>query len=250
MFNFFQQPWTLLFVAIVAWLVLLMLYGDGRLWWQSHLAFFLAVATFSVDFLAEAGLFNISERLATVIQVILALAIAALLISAIAHVVFTDKRHLRHWLAPIALAALAVGLDFIVKTDLEKINTVINTTLKAVEQENPDAIEKIIVQDYRDSYHNNKAALMAHCRRFLREPLVKKNKTWPPKIEIQSPNATVTLKVTTHFEPRSRYYREFTTFVVSKVELYLQKQPDKKWLISRAEVREVNNQPVHWSDIR
>ena len=250
MFNFFQQPWTLLFAALATWFVLLMLYGDRRLWWQSHLALFLAVAILAFDFLAESGLFNISQRLATVIKVVLALAIAALLISAVTHVFFTDKRHLRHWLAPIVLAMLAFGLDLLVKTDLEKINTVINTGLKAVEQENPDAIDGIIAQNYRDSYHSNKVAFMTHCRSFLREPLVEKNKSWPPEIKITSPSAEVSLRVAIHFEPRSRYYGEFTTFVITRVALYLTKQSDKSWLISRVEVLEVNNNPVNWGDVK
>ncbi|GAI46979.1 unnamed protein product, partial [marine sediment metagenome] len=79
MFDFFEQPWTLLITAILVLLVVLML-----------------------------------RR------------------------IFPGKKHWGQWLLPLFLAALAFGLDYLVQTDLEKINAVISTAVKAVEQENSD----------------------------------------------------------------------------------------------------------------
>ena len=98
-----------------------------------------------------------------------------LLLVVIFRSVFPQKRRWWQWLLPAVLAVAAFGLDFLVKTDLEKINAVIKTGTKAVEEENPDAIEAIIADNYRDSYHKTKDELMRHCRIVLEEPLVEKS---------------------------------------------------------------------------
>jgi hypothetical protein len=249
MFNIFQQPWTLLIAGIVVWFTLLFIHGDSRLWWQSHLVIFLAVACFALDFLAGAGLFKISKTLTIIIQAALALAIAALLTLQIIHIIKNYERRRWQWFLPIILIVAAFGLDLLVKTDLEKINTLISTARKATEQEDFDAIEALISADYSDSFHNTKDDLMKHCRRLLSEPLVKKSRQTGVKIEISSPKAEVTLTVKIHFEEQSSY-SEYLPFALLKMELDLQKEQDKRWLINHAEILEVNKHPVSWRDVR
>ncbi|HUS73341.1 MAG TPA: hypothetical protein VMY06_09775 [Sedimentisphaerales bacterium] len=250
MFNIFQQPWTLLIAAIVAWLILLVIHGDSRLWWQTHLVIFLAVAIFALDFLVEAGLFKISKVLTIIIQATLALAIAVLLTLQIIHVILTYERHWWQWLLPIILAVAAFGLDFVVQTDLERINALISTVRKATEQENCDAIGAIISADYSDSYHNGKDDLMNHCRRLLSEPLVEKSMKMGLTVEISPPRAAVTLTVIIHFDKQSRVYREYRPFVILKIQFDLHKEQGKRWLVNRAEILEIDRQPVKWRDIR
>ncbi len=163
--------------------------------------------------------------------------------------IFPEKRYWGQWLLPAFLIASAFGFDLLVKTDLEKINAVINTAVKAVEQENPDAIEAIISDNYRDSYHNTKRDLMYHCRAKLSEPLVEKNKKRPPIIEISSPKATVTLTVIIHFDKQSYVYQDIR-LMWAKVKLDLQKEQDKRWLINRVEILEINMRRANWRDIR
>ena len=191
MFNIFEQPWTLLVVAVLILPVLLMfrrIFPEKRYWWQLLLPPFLAVAAF--------------------------------------------------------------GLDLLVQTDLEKINEVINTGIKAVEEENSAAIEVIISENYRDSYHNTKVDLMHYCRLMLSQPLVEKNKKLALAIEISPPTATATLTVLIAFDEQSYVYRDFKQFIPIKIELHLQKEPDKSWLINRSEILEIDRQPVKWKDVR
>jgi hypothetical protein len=99
----------------------------------------------------------------------------ALLILLMFRSIFPEKCRWWLWLLPAFLVVAAFGLDFLVETDLEKINTVIDIGVKAVEDENPDAIERVLADNYHDSYHSTKNALMAHCRAALSEPLFGKN---------------------------------------------------------------------------
>jgi hypothetical protein len=249
MINLFQQPWTLLIAGIVVWFILLFIHGDSRLWWQSHLVIFLAVAFFALDLLVKAGLFKISITLTITIQAILALAIAALIILQIIHIIRTYEQRRWQWFLPIVLIVAGFGLDLLVKTDLEKINTVISKIRKASEQEDLNAIEALISKDYSDSFHNSKDALMKHCRSLLSEPLIKKSRQLGIKKEISPPRADVTLTVKVEFDEQS-HYREFQSFVILKIDLDLQKEQGKRWFISSAEILEVNKQPVTWRDVR
>jgi len=163
---------------------------------------------------------------------------------------FPDKRHWWQLLVPVLLAVTAFGLDSLVQTDLEKINVVINTSVKAVQEEDCEAIDKIISNNYSDSYHSTKYHLLAHCRRELPRFLIEKNKKTGLLIDISVPKATATLFMLTTFAQNSYISQNYKSFLQVKVKLYFQKQPDNRWLISRIEVLELDRQPANWSHIR
>lgn len=160
--------------------------------------------------------------------------------------IFPEKHHWWQWLLPVFLVIAAFGLDFLVETDLEKINTIIDIGVKAVEDENPDAIEPIIADSYHDSYHSTKKALMAHCRAALSEPLVGKNIKRIVSIDLNPPKATVIFTVRLLFDPQSYVYQNFKQQLLAEVQTDLQKQPDGGWLIERVELLKIDFQPANW----
>jgi len=164
--------------------------------------------------------------------------------------IFPEKRRWWQLLVPVAIAAAGFSLDFLVQTDLEKINAIIDAGIKAVEEENCNAIESIIADNYQDSYHKTKEDLMAHCRMELSAPVVKKNKKSACLVELSPPEAKATLFVLITFGKNSRIAQEYKSFILVKVRLYLQKQQDKSWLITRVEVLEIDRQRVAWQDVR
>ena len=153
------------------------------------------------------------------------------------------------WLLPVFLVVAAFGLDFLVETDLEKINAVINKGVKAVEDEDPDAIETVIADNYNDSYHSSKSVLMAHCREVLSEPLIEKNIKRIVSIDIQPPKATAIFTVRILFDKQSYVYQSFKQQMLAKVKVDLQKQPDGRWLINRVELLEIDLHPAKWQNI-
>ncbi len=163
--------------------------------------------------------------------------------------IFPQNRHAWQWLLPALLAAAAFGLDFLVETDREKINAVIETGVKAVEEENPDAIEAIIADNYRDSFHKTKNDLMYHCRVSLAEPLIEKNIKRIQAIEVSLPTATAVFTVRIIFDKRGLAYQNFKQQMLVKAEVDLQKQPAGNWLITRAEILELDLRSVNWQDI-
>jgi len=164
--------------------------------------------------------------------------------------VMPEKRHWWQLLLPVIVAVAAFGLDMLVQTDLEKINSTINTVIKAVEEENCNAIETIIAENYRDSYHDTKIHLMRHCRKRLTPSLVAKNKKRASLVELSPPNATATLFMLTTFDKNSSISVNYKSSLYSKIELQFQKRDDKTWLINRAEILALDRQPANWNDIR
>jgi len=181
---------------------------------------------------------------------LLTLAVVTLLILLMFHRIFPEKRHWWQWLLPAFLIAAAFGVDALVQTDLEKINAVISTAVKAVEEENPDAVEPIISNNYHDSYHNAKEDLMYYCRSLLSEPLVDKSIKRIVSIDISPPEATAVFTVRIVFDKRSYVYRDFKRLMLAKIELHLRKEQDKSWLINRAEILELDRRPANWRDVR
>ena len=164
--------------------------------------------------------------------------------------VMPEKRRWWQLLLPVFVAVAAFGLDMLVQTDLEKINSVINTIIEAVEEEDCNAIEAIIAEDYRDSYHNTKRHLLTHCRRRLTPSLIEKNKKTASLVELSPPNAIATLFMLTTFDKNSSISVNYKSFLFSKIEFHFRKQQDKTWLINRVEILELDRQPANWSRIR
>ncbi len=154
------------------------------------------------------------------------------------------------WFLPGLLVVAAFGIDFLVETDLEKINAVIDKGVKAVEDEDPDAIEQIIADDYADSYHSSKSALMAHCREVLSEPLIEKNIKRTVSTTIQPPKATEIFTVRILFDKQSYVYQDLKQQMVTEVQADLQKQPNGGWLIKRVELLKIDFQPAKWQSVK
>jgi hypothetical protein len=154
------------------------------------------------------------------------------------------------WLAPLLIVVLAFGIDLLVKTDREKVHILIESAIKAAEQEDIEAFDSMFAADYSDSAHASKEAMMRFCRRMLGEPLIEKiKKMGLTEPQIDGAKASATLTVMTRFDPQSYYYRSNFPAVMVKVKLVMTKQPDKSWQLQQAELVEINKQPMTWRSV-
>lgn len=187
MWNFFEQPWTLLGAAVIV---------------------LLAVLTFRS--------------------------------------VWYEKRRWWQWLLPVGVAALALGLDFAVATDLEKVNGVIRAGIEAGENEDCAAIARLIADDYEDSFHKSRQALLARCRTRLVPPAIQKIRKIDTLVDLTPPRAVATFTMWVRFDPNSFWARSYKPNALVKVQVHLRKRPDKTWLVQRIEVLEVDKIAVGW----
>ena len=164
--------------------------------------------------------------------------------------IFPEKKSRLQWLLPLFVIAAAFGTDYLVQTDLEKIDVLIDIGIKAVANEDYRTIESLISENYSDSYHNSKESLMADCRQQLSQNLVEKSKKTGQLITISGPKAKVVVFLLITFAKDSYVSQNFVSFLQMKAEINLQKQTNNKWLINRIEIREINRQPTGWNQIR
>ena len=158
----------------------------------------------------------------------------------------SDNKRWRQWLLPVFCVTLAFGLDYIVQTDREKIQTVLDTGLRAVVARDNRTIETIIADNYSDSYHKTKANLLTHCERQLSPALITNAKKRAALIELSTSRARVTFFVVLTLDKNSEITQGFISVVQVKTVINLQKQPDSNWLINQIEVAAVNNNPISW----
>ena len=179
---------------------------------------------------------------------VLTVAIIVLAVIVIVRQTWPDKRRWWQLVIPLALGIGAFGLDYFFDTDYEKIESVINSGIQAVIDQDLDRIEGIISPDYSDSRHRSKAALMSYCRDLLAQPFVNRIKKQQELVTISAPTAVVELSVRLHLHPQN-VYTSVANIMYVKVKFDLAKTPSSNWFISRTELIAVNYQPMGWQDV-
>lgn len=156
----------------------------------------------------------------------------------------------QHWilLIPLILFLGAIGLDFLVKTDREKIDHIINQSITAAVTNNTALIETAVSEDYSDDVHKSKRALLSTCRNVFATYSIKKIKKRSKQIRIVPPDGTADIHYIVHLNPKSTYAAA-GTIVFVKVKIGFTKNQDRQWYISRADIISINNQPMNWNAI-
>jgi hypothetical protein len=166
----------------------------------------------------------------------------------IVSIIRPEKKLMWLWLLPFAIAGLGLLLDRAVETDPELIKGTIKQAVKAAENEDIAAISNHISEDYRDSFHASKAALLNHAQNRLSQPLISKTFTQIGKIQMRGSTATVPFSVKTTFDPQSaiREYREIAMFTF---EATLAKEAGV-WRFTSIEVRKVDLSDASWNQVQ
>ena len=161
--------------------------------------------------------------------------------------VWYEKRRSWQWLLPTGVALLGVGLDLGVTTDLEKVNYLLKTGIKAVEAEDCATIGGFIANDYQDSYHKSRESLLDQCRARLKPPAVKKASKVGSEVKVTPPDAKAGITLWLTFDKDSYWAQSYKPNALVTLDVYFRKQPDRTWLVNRTEVRELDKMPISWS---
>lgn len=163
------------------------------------------------------------------------------------------------WLLPFLIAASAFAIDYFVKTDAEKVRDVIAKTVKAAEKEDAEAMMSRFCDDYRDSFHPSREALLDNCRWWLSEPVIEKNvlrivslKVEPPNVRLaedgEARRAEAVFTVRVVFDPQGPVF-EYRKMMVFKLRADF-REVRGGWCFSRVEVIEIDLQPAGWQQIQ
>lgn len=188
-------------------------------------------------------MFNIIENP----WLILTVSIILLAVIAYTRQLWPDNKKRWQYLLPGLLVISALGIDFFIKTDHEKITGIIKQAKKSAITNDVSLLEPLISEDYEDKVHNSKTHLINACRGIFSRYGLKKIRTQSKSIVVNSPNADAVMQFVVQF--RSQSSNEATVgFVYVKVKIELVKQ-GKQWFVKSADLISVNNQPMNWSSI-
>ncbi|MFH1370171.1 MAG: hypothetical protein ABII09_02630 [Planctomycetota bacterium] len=178
---------------------------------------------------------------------LLMVSVGVLLAAFVIRAVFPEK-HRWLWLLPILLAASAFAIDYFVQTDTEKVEALIAKAVKAVEKEDVEAMTPLFSDNYRDSFHASKQALLSNCRARLSEPIIEKNVLSIVSLRVEPPNAEAVFTVRVVFDPQGPIF-EYRKMMLFKLHADFLKQGGS-WFFSRIEVLEIDLQPADWRRIQ
>lgn len=150
------------------------------------------------------------------------------------------------WLLPVVIAIAAFAIDYLVQTDMEKIEPVLARACRAVEKEDIRAIEPLIWKNYSDSVHPSKQELLDHFKWRLSEPIIEKIVPAIVSLDIKPSEAKVVFTARVMFDPKGPVY-EYQKMMLFKLEANLTKEAGE-WFFSRTEILTINLQPAGWKN--
>lgn len=176
-------------------------------------------------------------------------AVIILVILTVFRLGWPEKKRLWQLLLPALLALTALGLDFFVKTDYEKIEIIFQLGSIAVADEDVDSLANLFADDYSDPVHHSKQSFVRYCRDLFSEPLVEKVKLRYNKITVAPPHADALFEVAVHLESNPDLAVS-PEIIFVKMKLDFTKTPHKIWLIRGSQIRAINNQPFNWNTVK
>lgn len=151
---------------------------------------------------------------------------------------------------PFVIVGLAFGLDFIVKTDYEKINTALYRALEGFEAQQISPIEEVIADDYADPVNASRDLILAYCQGLFHFAVVRKISVIHKEIIIEGHRAIFTAEAVVHFAEESDIAKMGKSLMLVKGRLFLKKTHDRKWLIYSSELLELDRKSINWQQVK
>ena len=177
------------------------------------------------------------------------LLIVSFVLLVIVYIIRTSYPEKERWwflLIPVFAVILAFGLDYLVKTDHEKVKGVLEDIITATMNKDVDAIDELIAEDYHDRHHPTKQSIMNTCKFVVARHNIKSITMAQRNIIIDGPEANVELSVILRMDT-SKTAMPTPELNSAKLKLTITKKTDQSWVIQSTQLVEVNKNPVNWS---
>jgi hypothetical protein len=152
------------------------------------------------------------------------------------------------FLIPAVTGLLALGCDYIVKTDREKVRESFNSTLEAVINQDLKGLQKTISDDYRDKANDSKQELMRFAAKILKKPSIEKFRKSYLNMEIDKDKALLSSQLVVYLNENG-YYGFAPEMVIVKFEFDLIEE-EGVWRILESRLLEINRQSYDWGDLK
>lgn len=161
-----------------------------------------------------------------------------------------EKKRRWHLLIPLFIVALSFAVAYFIQTDREKILGAINKGIKAFEEQKIEPIREIVAADYSDPFHTSKEYIVAYCQATMQMAMVDRVTFLSSETIIEGNKAVFTAEMMVKFTEESEISKMGKPFLIVKAEFHFEKTADKKWLINKCEVLELDRKQVNWGELR
>jgi hypothetical protein len=158
---------------------------------------------------------------------------------------FPQKQKWWHLLIPILIAAGAFGLDYLVKTDSEKVKGIMDNAIAATLERDTGAMNPLIADDYRDRHHPTKQMIMSTFNFVVARHSIRSITMTDYSIVVEGETADAEMLVRVRMNPATTAMPT-PEFAYAKLKLKFKKKPDATWQIKSTDLVEVNKNPVNW----
>ena len=176
---------------------------------------------------------------------LLAVSFVLLVVVYIMRTSYPEKQKFWHLLIPVFVIILAFGLDYLVKTDQEKIKGVLNAAITATVERDTAAMAPLIAEDYRDRQHVSKKAIMMTFQYLVKRHSIKSITMTSHNIVVDGETAEAEILVRVRMNSGNTSIPA-PDLAYAKVKLKFKKKPDETWVIKSTQLVEVNKNPVNW----
>ncbi len=179
----------------------------------------------------------------------LLLAVSAVLLGVIS-VVWQMRGHRGRWMfvLPVLAAMSAVGLDVLVQTDSEQIQSVLEVCRRAALAGDAGSIAPFIASDYRDAVHSTRTELLKAAEDVFRRAALERVVERGHKLRIEGDTAQSRIRYRVHLDPQRSVYAAGGSllFVVLEIDY---RRSRGQWQIRQVVLVSVNDTPMGWKDV-
>lgn len=151
----------------------------------------------------------------------------------------------KHLLIGPVVVLLAFGLDWLVTTDREKIETVVAKIARATKEEDAEEIIRHIGAGYAGQLGASREVFASYCRMTFKRPQIEDHLSVKHEVQLDKDRATVQIVAFSQLDKRSQWAAAMGS-AKTVWEVRLTKQADKNWKIVWIDILEFNNEKVDW----
>lgn len=179
----------------------------------------------------------------------LLLTVAAVLLI-VAGVLCQVKPRWKRWpyVVPLLVAACAFGIDRLVETDAEQIQSILTACRQHALAGTIRQIDPYISDTYTDSAHPDKEALLRTAEAAIQRARIERAAQRQHTLTLEGDTAVSQVRFRVHLNAQNEYGAGGGLLFVM-LEIHYIRESDGQWRIGRIMLISVNDQPMGWRDV-
>ncbi len=180
----------------------------------------------------------------------LLLTVAAVLL-VVAGVVCQIRPRWKRWpyLVPLLVAALAFGLDRLVETDAEQIQSILTACRQHALAGTIRQIDPLVSEAYIDPAHSTKEAMLRSAEAAIQRACLQRVVERQHTLSITGDTAVSQVRFRVHLDTQQSQYAMAGSLLFVTLEIHYAREADGQWRIRRVLLVSVNDQPMGWKNI-